>query len=123
MTLPPTPQPAPLYRGPLRWMNGVPSLQELAEMAGLFVGAALLLLLAWRLVRRYIRSQWNGLSDTSAWQVGGAAASALAGSVLLWLLWLQLDHVATRMGVGVGVVVLLLMSELRSGSRSRRRYT
>ena len=92
-------------------------------MAGLLIGAALLLLLAWRLVRRYIRNQWNGPSDTSAWQVGGAAASALAGSVLLWLLWLQLDHVATRMGVGVGVLVLLLMSELRSGGRSRRRYT
>lgn len=53
-------------------------------MAGLFVGAALLLLLAWRLVRRYIRNQWNGPSDTSAWHVGVAVASALAGSALLW---------------------------------------
>lgn len=101
-------------------MEGVPSLQELAVMGALLVGAAILILIAWRLLRGYVRGQCSGLSDSSPWQLFWVGVSAVAGGGLLWLLWSQLEHVAARMGVSVAVLVVLLLSEIRSGGRRRR---
>jgi hypothetical protein len=42
-------------------------------MGALLVGAAILILIAWRLLRGYVRGQWSGLSDSSPWQLFGQA--------------------------------------------------
>jgi hypothetical protein len=101
-------------------MEGVPSLQELAVIGALLVGATSLLLIAWRLLRSYLRDQWSGFYDPSPWRLLWAGASAVAGGGVLWLLWSQLEHIAARMGVSVVVLVLLLVSETRSGGKRRR---
>lgn len=119
MTPPPTPRPAFPYRGPLRFMEGAPSLQELVVMGTLLLAGTILILVAWRLLRGYVQGKWNGMSESSRWQLFGMGTSALAGGGLLWLLWSQLDHIAARMGVGVAVLVVLLVSEARSSIRRR----
>ncbi len=86
-------------------------------MGALLLGAAVLLLIAWRLLRGYFRDKWSGYSQPSLWQLPWAAVSATAGGGMLWLLWRDLEHTATRMGVGVAVLVILILSEARSISR------
>ncbi len=89
-------------------------------MGSLLLGAALLLIFAWRLLRGYVRDEWSGYFEPSPWQLVWAAASTVAGGASLWLLWRDLEHIAIRTGVGVTVLVVLLLSEVRPGSRRRR---
>lgn len=84
---------------PLRAPNRTPI------SAAVVLGAAVLLLIAWRLLRGYFRDKWSGYSQPSLWQLPWAAVSATAGGGMLWLLWRDLEHTATRMGVGVAVLV------------------
>src|SRR5690242_8783028 len=112
--------PNPLYRGPLRWMEGAPSLQELAGLAALALIGALLLLNAWRLLKRFARSQWDGLPDVGTWSLVWMGVNALGGCGLLVWLWVALEHIGARMGITAVVLLFLLASEVRT-SRARRR--
>ena len=116
MTAPPN----PLYRGPLRWMEGAPSLQELAGMAALALLGGILLLNAWRLLKRYVGSHWGGLPDVGPWPVLWVGVNAVAGGGLLTWLWVQLEHIGARMGTAAVVLLVLLASEARP-NRARRR--
>jgi hypothetical protein len=100
-------------------MDGAPSTDELLVMAVLLVVSAVLMLIAWRLVTSYARGTWNGVVAPSAWRLAWALACAACGSLLVWLLWRNLDHIAARMGIGVLLLIVLLVNEGR-GSRQRR---
>lgn len=116
------PSPNPVYRGPLKFMDGAPTPNELLVMGALLLVGLLLLLLAWSLIRSYVRGRWNGWMDPSPWQPLWALLAAAAALTSLVVLWLQLEHIAARMGVTVVVFGALLAAETRgSGSRSRRR--
>jgi hypothetical protein len=102
-------------------MPGAPTAHELVVVGLLGVGGTMLLLIALRLVTSYFRGWWSGPFGPEHWRAGGASVSAAAGAGLLWLLWRDLDHIATRMGVGVLVLVALLASELEDLGVGRRR--
>ena len=116
MTLPPNPP----YRGPLRWMEGAPSVGELAGVGALALGAGLMFLIAWRLLLGHLRSQWDGLPESGSRTLLWASISALTGYGLLSWLWVSLEDLAARMGTTVAVLVVLLMTEARSSRRRRR---
>jgi hypothetical protein len=101
-------------------MEGAPSLPELAVVGALFVGGVLLMLIAWRLLTGYFHHRWSGFFEPSRWQLLWTAASAAGGGASLWVLWRNLEHIATRMGVGVAVLIILLLTETRSSGRGRR---
>ncbi|MFK5636157.1 hypothetical protein [Ornithinimicrobium sp. LYQ103] len=119
MTPVPLPQPQGPYRGPLRWLDGVPDTTELAVMAGLLVAGLASLFVAKRLFLTYFRD-WLQVGDASAWQLlWGVLTLGAGGGSLSWL-WLQLEHIAARMGMPIAVVTLLLLAEIWPG-RGRRR--
>lgn len=98
-------------------MDGAPTLTELTILAGLLLGGVLLLLLAWQLLKRFARGHWDGLLEPSPWQPLWAVVSASGGLALLWLMWLNLESIAARMGVTVLALLLLLAAESRRGGR------
>lgn len=116
MTAPPN----PVYRGPLRWMEGAPSFEELAGMAVLAFVGGILLMNAWRLLKRYARGHWDGLPEVGPWSLMWMGVNAVAGGGLLFWLWARLEHVSTRMGIAAVVLLALLASEVRP-NRARRR--
>jgi len=115
------PSPNPVYRGPLKFMDGAPTPHELLFMGALLLVGLLLLLLAWSLIRSYVRGRWDGWMDPSPVQPLWALLAAAAGIASLVVLWLKLEHIAARTGVTVIVLGALLAAETRGGSRSRRR--
>jgi hypothetical protein len=119
MTPMPLPQPQTPYRGPLRWLEGVPEPTELAVMAGLLVAGLALLFVSKNMFRTY-RRDWVQMGDRSTWQLLWALLTFGVGGGSLSLLWLQLEHIAARMGMPIAIVALLLLAEIRPG-RGRRR--
>lgn len=110
--------PNPQYRGPLAWLEGAPSTDELLFMGGLSLVGALLLLLGFRLLLSYGRG-WTGPMRPSHGRLGAAIVSAAAGASLLFAIWLRLDSIAARMGLPVLVLIFYLWAELPSRSRRR----
>ena len=119
MSLQPLPEPSWIYRGPLRFMTGSPSTQELLLIVGLALVGSLLLVIAFGRIRRYATAVWNGPGDPSPWWLPIAGIAGAVGVGLLVLLGLQLDSIAGRMGIGIAPLVLLLLSEGRR-TTSRR---
>ena len=68
------------------------------QLGGLALGALLLLLLAVHLFRSNGRS-WSGPFGPSHGTLGGALAALAAAGGAGWWLYLELDHLAARMGV------------------------
>jgi hypothetical protein len=101
-------------------MEGAPSLEELVGLAALALVGSLLLLNAWRLLKLYARSHWDGSSEVGPWLLLWMGANAVAGGGLLTWLWMQLEHIGARMGIAAVVLIVLLASEVRP-SRGRRR--
>lgn len=120
MSSQPPPEPSWIYRGPLGLMDWAPSSKELLLIALLAVGAGLLLLIAVGLARSYAFAVWKGPADPGPWQLPTAGVAALACLGLLALLWLELETIAARMGIGLGLLALLLLSEVRGGKKRRR---
>jgi hypothetical protein len=102
-------------------MEGAPSTGELLVMAALLVGSAVLVLIAWRLITSYAREIWSGLVAPSRWRQVWPLACAACASLFVWLLWLNLDHIAARMGIGLLLLLVLLGSEIRGSGRKRGR--
>jgi hypothetical protein len=101
-------------------MEGAPSLAELAGMAVLLLIGSMLILNAWRLLKRYARSHWEGWPEAGPWPLLWVGVNAVGGGGLLSWLWLQLEHISARMGIAAVVLVLFLASEVRP-NRVRRR--
>lgn len=118
MTPVPLPQPQRPYRGPLRWLEGVPDTTELAVIAGLLVAGLALLFVAKTLFLTYFRD-WVQIGDPRAWQLLWGVLTLVAGGGSLSWLWLQLEHIAARMSMPIAVLILLLMAEIRPGRRRR----
>lgn len=98
-------------------MEGAPSLDELAGMAVVLLFGSLLILNAWRLLKRYARSHWEGWPEAGSWPLLWIGVNAVAGGGLISWLWLQLEHIAARMGIGAVVLAFLLASEARPNRR------
>lgn len=122
MTPTPWPQPTEPYRGPLRWLEGVPDTTELAVIGALLLAGLGLLLIARGLFGTYVRD-FAGAGDPRAWQLLWGFLALGAGSGSLLLLWLQIDHLAARMGMPIALLALLLWAEVqpKRGRRRRRR--
>ena len=66
-------------------MEGTPSVEELAGMAVLAFAGAMLLMNAWRLLKRYVRAHWDGLPDAGPWPLVWIGVNAVAsGGLLVW---------------------------------------
>lgn len=89
-------------------------------MAVLAFAGAVLLMFAWRLLKRYARIHWDGLPDAGPWPLLWIGINAVAGGGLLLWLWVRIEHISARMGIAAVVLLVLLASEVRP-SRGRRR--
>lgn len=88
-------------------------------MAALLRDGVLLLLLAWHQLKQFVGGHWHAFVETSLWQLATAVMCSLCGVGVLVLLYLRLEHIASRMGVTVFALVLLLTVEGRGGRRRR----
>jgi hypothetical protein len=117
-TLTPSPLPRPSRRTPWRLYAGGPTTEELWQLGGLACGALLLLLLAVHLLRSYGRSWSDPFGPGHSTLVGALASLAAAGGAGWWL-YLELDHIAARMGVPLIFLLPLLRAAVPQGRGGR----
>ena len=99
--------------------KGLPPL-KLVGMAVLAFAGAMLLMNAWRLLKRYARGHWDGWPDAGPWPLVWIGVNAVAsGGLLLWL-WVRIEDISARMGIAAVALLVLLACEVRPG-RGRRR--
>jgi hypothetical protein len=99
--------------------EGGPTPEELWQLGGVAFAALLLLLLTVHLLRSYGRS-WSGPFGPSHSTLVGALASLAAAGGAGWWLYLELDHIAVRMGVPLIFLLTLLRAAFPQGRGARR---